>query len=247
MGRNKKYILSAFFRRGKLNEKITESKILIIGIGAIGSIVATTLVRGGCTNICIFDHDIKEPENVCRSEYLFSTGISSKINDLGNVLANISPFVNVKVSDSLIDFTKFAINNPDSQKIIEYSFKDYDIIFDCTTDNDLAYIFDQLNIKADIFNLSITNHAKNLVCVTKPNLYKWMCDIFNIIGNDSVDLYNPTGCWSPTFKASYNDINTLVQYAIKQINLSYEKQVPIRNFYLTASFDETFNIKLCQF
>ena len=37
--------------------------------------------------------------------------------------------------------------------------------------------------------------------------------------NDVEDLYNPIGCWSPTFKASYNDISTLVQFALKHINI----------------------------
>lgn len=36
-----------FFGRGAFVEKITNSKVLIIGIGAIGSMVAKTLTRGG--------------------------------------------------------------------------------------------------------------------------------------------------------------------------------------------------------
>ena len=60
-----------------MNEQLTNSKILIIGIGAIGSIVAKTLVRSGCTKVDFIDYDIKEPENVCRSEYSFYTGTVS--------------------------------------------------------------------------------------------------------------------------------------------------------------------------
>jgi len=236
-----------FFGRGTLNKKITDSKILIIGIGAIGSIVATTLVRGGCTSLNICDHDIKEPENVCRSEYLFLTGITNKVNDLSQMLTGISPFVEITYSYKLTDFSKFLYNDPSSYQVLEQVFNEYDIIFDCSTDNDLAFIFDQINVTANIINLSITNHAKDLVCITKPNIYKWVCEVFPLLGNDVNDLYNPTGCWSPTFKASYNDIESLVQFAIKHINLLFENQKPISNFYLTTTFEDTFKINIHQF
>jgi hypothetical protein len=71
-----------FFGRGRLNKKLTNGKILIIGIGAIGSILAKTLARSGCTKMDFIDYDVKEPENVCRSEYSFVTGITNKTNDL---------------------------------------------------------------------------------------------------------------------------------------------------------------------
>lgn len=235
-----------FFGRGTLHKKLTSSKILIIGIGAIGSILASTLVRGGCTNIYISDYDLKEPENVCRSEYLFLTGITEKVQDLSNLLIAISPFVSVTVIEKLIDYAKYLINDSNWLKTIENTFNEYDIVFDCTADNDLAHIFDLLNLKSDIFNISITNHAKNLVCVVKPNIYQWMIEIFKFLQNDIKDLYNPTGCWSPTFKATYSDVNTLVQYAIKHINYCFERQVPIRNFHLSASYEEAFMINMTQ-
>jgi len=236
-----------YFGRGTLNNKLSESKILIIGIGAIGSILATTLVRGGCTSLSICDHDIKEPENVCRSEYLFLTGITNKVNDLAQLLSGISPFAEIELSEQLTDFTKFIFNDPNSFKVLEVVFNKYDLIFDCTTDNDLAYIFDQLDLNAEVFNLSITNQAKSLLCVRKPNIYKWICDVFPMIDSEKTILYNPTGCWNPTFSASYNDIESLVQYAIRHINLSYENQKPISNFYLTSSFEDSLIIKLHQF
>jgi hypothetical protein len=38
-----------------------------------------------------------------------------------------------------------------------------------------------------------------------------------MLHNDDLDMYEPTGCWSPTFKASYNDIALMIQYAIRHI------------------------------
>lgn len=236
-----------FFGRGTMNERLTKSKILIIGVGAIGSIVATTLVRGGCKKINLVDYDIKEPENVCRAEYNFITGINNKVEDLSISLSSISPFVDVMHDKHLFDFAKFAYSNKNRNSELAEIINQYDVIFDCSTDNDVAFILSQLDIKSELFNLSTTNHAKELVCVINPNSYEWLMKIFQELNNDMTDLYNPTGCWSPTYKASYNDINTLVQYALKQINLTYENQLPMRIFYLSTAFDYGFTIKLNQF
>lgn len=236
-----------FFGRGALSPKITESKILIIGIGAIGSMLATTLVRGGCTNLFINDHDVKEPDNVCRSEFQFSNGMVSKVYELQNHLIFISPFVNINGDEELTDVIKRYRSDASWKETLEKALNEFDYIFDCSTDNDLAHIFSQLSIKSEIINLSITNHAKELVCVFKHDQYAWLMEIFKSLNNDTVDLYNPTGCWSPTFKAGYNDIAVLVQFAIKQINSSLVRDRPFRNFYLSTSDEQSFEVKLNEF
>ena len=239
-----------FFGRGKLSEKITKSKILIIGIGAIGSMVATTLARCGCTNIDVVDHDIKEPENVCRSEYSFLTGICNKPDDLSNELFSISPFIEV----GIIDVKMFHVDTKVSQGLtsnthdLQRRLSHYDIIIDCSTDNDLLYILSKLELKRYI-TLSITNNAKELVCSVEPNSYNWVMNQYeNVLENDLEDTHNPTGCWSPTFKASFNDINTLVQFAIKNINLKMsDDSKTLRNFVLKTNDEDLFSIKLDEF
>ena len=244
-----------FFGRGKLNNVITESKILIIGIGAIGSIIAKTLVRSGCNKLDVIDYDVKEPENVCRSEYSFFTGMNNKTDDLLNELFNISPFLETKnyysyeQSKVFTDSIKAFYNNEKVNHLFENELNKYDLIIDCTTDNDLLYCFSQLNLTTTIFNISISNHAKQLVCAVENNRYDFVMNQFqNVLKFDVDDLHNPTGCWNPTFKASYNDINVLVQYAIKHINLRYaEKQKPLKNFVLETEVENNFNIKLKEF
>lgn len=236
-----------FFGRGLLHEKLSKGKILVIGIGALGSMVATTLVRGGCSYIGLIDHDIKEAENVCRSEYFFNTGTNKKIDDLANILANISPFVDIQLNEELLDLAKIALQEPEWRKEIEEQLNRYDIIFDCSTDNDVAYILDKLDINGKVFNLSITNHAQQLVCAVRPNLYDWLMNIFPKLEAYPGDLYEPTGCWAPTFKAGYNDISVMVQFAIKHINAEFSKGNEERNFYLSYSNEEQTSINLKQF
>tara|TARA_R110002049_G_C9172462_1_gene562049 strand:+ start:1425 stop:3074 length:1650 start_codon:yes stop_codon:yes gene_type:complete len=227
-----------FFGRGSFSEKITNKKILIIGVGAVGSMVAKTLTRCGCRFIDIADNDIKEPENVCRSEYQFNFGLVDKTEELGITLANISPFVetNILNKDYFQGIIKLFHKENGSKINFENSLNEYDIVFDCTTDNDLMHIFDSLNLKCDLINLSITNHAKELVGAFYPNTYGFVLNQFNyVLDNDITDLYNPTGCWSPTFKASYSDIALLVHMAMNHINGLYDSGKRKNNFVIKNS------------
>lgn len=242
-----------FFGRGRLSEKITNSKILIIGIGAVGSILAKTLVRCGCKRLDFIDYDVKEPENVCRSEYSFFTGINNKTNDLVNEMCLISPFFEptkggYNYSEAFDFFIKSRLTCTNIKSEIEKSLNGYDMIFDCSADNDLLYLLNQLNINTTLLNLSISNHAKHLVCATEKNRYEFVTTQFSeVLKFDIDDLHNPTGCWSPTFKASYNDINVLVQFAIKQINLRFEQEKELRNFVVEVDDADSFTINLKEF
>jgi len=239
-----------FFGRGRFVDKITKSKILIIGVGAIGSIVATSLTRGGCLNIDIVDFDVKEPENVCRSEYAFINGLNNKVNELSNLLFSISPFIEVGILDENFFhiYTKMLNGIEKSKNELKSTLNNYDLIIDCSTDNDLMYVLNQLEL-INLITISVTNNARDLVCSTEPRSYEWVLNQFeNVLENDIEDVYNPTGCWSPTFKASYNDINTLVQYAIKNINLKLSDESKVlRNFVLKTENQNGFNIKLNEF
>lgn len=237
-----------FFGRGKLCEVLTESKILIVGIGAIGSNLAVTLARGGCKSIGIVDYDLKEPENVCRAEYPFITGITAKVMDLTKSLLGISPFLEIRPSEWFTDMMKYAEGHqaPERERVLK-ELSEYDIIFDCSTDDDMAYILDAFELKAKIINLSITNHARELVCVSSPKIYENMNAIYSIIKQDTTDLYNPTGCWSPTFKASYNDIVSLVQYSIMQINHKLKEGRELRNFIISKEDKNSLDLKMKEF
>lgn len=129
----------------------------------------------------------------------------------------------------------------EEEKVLE-KLLDYDYIIDCSTDNGLMHILDKLELP-NIITISITNKSKALVCACTPKSYRWVMNQYqSILDNDTSDMYNPTGCWSPTFKASYNDIQTLVQYAVKQLNYKMEKGFPLNNF--TLEIDESNNIEI---
>ena len=50
-------------------------------------------------------------------------------------------------------------------------------------------------------------------------------------------MFYPTGCWSPTFKASYNDIAAKLQLALKHIVGMLTATEPESNFYVSETQD----------
>ena len=224
-----------FFGRGAMPEELANKKMLIMGVGAIGSIIAETLTRCGAKNISLYDIDNKEPGNVCRSSYPFYTGITEKTMDIGSILRQISPHVECTSLKPIVDLVikSYAVEHEDKSALAGL-FDEFDVIFDCTTDNQLMRVMDSVGAKAQLVNLSITNHAQDLICAFSPNVTETVLLIYDLLKRDTeTDMYNPTGCWNPTFKASYNDIECKVQIALKHIIKMLSRLEPLSNFYIT--------------
>lgn len=228
-----------FFGRGCLPSSLAEKKILIIGIGAIGSMVAKTLARSGSKYLGLYDVDLKEPGNVCRSEYDFLSGISDKPYELSSILQSISPFVQCEISPKALDsWIKLTMDNDETKNAIQEILNRYDIIFDCSTDDGMMYVLDKLNLRSKLINISISNHANELVCAMGNNITETVKFIFTqIIKSDTLDMFYPTGCWSPTFKASYNDIAAKLQLALKHIIGMLTAIEPESSFYVSETQD----------
>lgn len=224
-----------FFGRGAMPEELANKKMLIMGVGAIGSIIAETLTRCGAKNISLYDIDNKDPGNVCRSSYPFYTGITEKTLDMGSLLRQISPHVECTSLKPIVDLVikSYAVEHEDKSALAGF-FDEFDVIFDCTTDNQLMRVMDSVGAKAQLVNLSITNHAQDLICAFSPNVTETVLLIYDLLKRDTeTDMYNPTGCWNPTFKASYNDIECKVQIALKHIIKMLSRLEPLSNFYIT--------------
>lgn len=68
-----------YFGRGAFSQLLNSKKIAIVGLGAIGSMVASSLAHCGASKIGLWDFDIVEPGNICRSSYTLSNIGESKV------------------------------------------------------------------------------------------------------------------------------------------------------------------------
>ena len=80
-----------FFGRGALCPILTGKHIALVGLGAIGSIVADVLTHSGIQYIGLWDGDIVEPGNICRSSYQLRDLGQSKVYAIKTKIQSINP------------------------------------------------------------------------------------------------------------------------------------------------------------
>ena len=109
-------------RRGRLDEPIRESSIMLLGAGALGSTVAENFLRDGCTAIAIVDGERFEIGNLARHTLGLESINRPKATALAERLRQLSPHAtihDVPSSYPLSDDQRDSVPEPD-------------IILDCT-------------------------------------------------------------------------------------------------------------------
>lgn len=93
--------------------------VFIIGMGAVGSFMATYLAKAGVGNLVLVDNDSVDLSNIHR-QYFFEDGIGkSKVEELKLEIKNINPEVIVNVISDKLDEHFFERNNiPDQLDLI---------------------------------------------------------------------------------------------------------------------------------
>lgn len=230
----------SYFGRGVLHESLCSKKIALVGLGAIGSSLAESLVRGGINNISLWDGDIVEAGNICRSVYDQSNIGNSKAIALKEHLQKISPFVNITANGYWYDSAEYNgytgireykngefygnINYNSQEKFIS-SLKNYDLIIDCTASNELLHFLSYAAKDINVLSLCITNQSKDLLCISNHtgNLFEQRKHYLACIEQETGNFYSEgTGCYSPTFLATYCDIQALTNICVRTINREYQ-------------------------
>lgn len=103
-------------------QNLKNSKVLVVGVGGVGSFAAEFLARAGVGNLTIVDGDVVDITNINRQlPALHSTVGLSKIEVVGNRLMDINPELNLtKVQEFLSPERAFEIVN-----------SQYDYVLDC--------------------------------------------------------------------------------------------------------------------
>lgn len=102
--------------------KLCEARIMVVGCGALGSMVAMQLAGAGIGTIGIADFDTIDISNLQR-QFFFKTQDTGKLklNQLANSIKELNPGVEVKLHSGLI-----------TERQAESIFKEYDFIVDAT-------------------------------------------------------------------------------------------------------------------
>jgi len=84
-------------------EKLKKAKVCILGLGGLGSNVATLLARSGIGYLKLVDFDIVEASNLNRQQYRISHIGLKKTEAIRTIIKEINPFVEIEVLNKKID------------------------------------------------------------------------------------------------------------------------------------------------
>ncbi len=82
---------------------MSKKRVLILGCGSVGSLVAMELAKSGVGNFLLVDADIMEYHNICRHQCGIEDVGDLKINALERKLKNINPSVNVEKFEGVVE------------------------------------------------------------------------------------------------------------------------------------------------
>ena len=117
--------------------KITNSKVLIIGMGGLGCPAAEFLTRSGIGSLGIVDHDRISLSNIHRQSLFNEKDLNQqKVKIAKKKLNNINSLTKIKIFN-------YKLNKSNFQKII----KDYDYIVDGTDNFESKFLINDLSLK----------------------------------------------------------------------------------------------------
>ncbi len=195
--------------RGRYGDAVRQAKIALIGCGALGSLLAELLVRGGVTQLLLIDHDCLAAENLVRHTLSGGELGKNKAAALAAKLATVSPFASVTALESRL---------PSERQKLEAVLENYEIVLDCTASSEVLMVLAQgwWSLPMLFLSLSVGHRAKRIFIYAhrgnsfprddfatrlEPYLalerHDWSAEGETIEG---------AGCWSPLFPARLDDM-----------------------------------------
>ena len=86
-----------------ISKKFKKAKVCILGLGGLGSNVATLLARSGIGYLKLVDFDIVEASNLNRQQYRISHIGIKKTEAIKTIIKEINPFVEIDTLDIKVD------------------------------------------------------------------------------------------------------------------------------------------------
>ena len=206
--------------RGQLDEEITQSRFLIIGAGAIGSVLSELLARAGVGDIAVLDPDRLEAGNLVRHTLLSSDIGRSKAVGLGDRLTDAT--VHGHVSAVYGGFP--PVDDGHAETV-----RDSDVIIDTTGEDAVPALmgaFDWGGVRTFI-SVSLGIHARRLFFFAARDtsfpqgefverLQPWLQLERNEYDLEDLPRDGP-GCWHPRHPARIDDVWMMTAAAVKLI------------------------------
>jgi hypothetical protein len=195
--------------RGRLNRGLRDAKVVLLGVGALGSAVAEILVRGGTRYITLIDHDTLAAGNLVRHTLTLTDLGRNKAIALTERLQALSPYATAVGKD---------IAFPQSKSEAEALLQDAAVVIDCTASDQVLASLGTCwwPIPRRFVSLSLGLRAQRLFAFLaagnafpvqefRDSMRPWLEDEQRAWQAHG-EVLEGAGCWSPLFPARYDDI-----------------------------------------
>lgn len=206
--------------RGRLLSGFRDANVAVLGVGALGSVLAELMVRAGLSKIALVDDDLIAAGNACRHVATLADVGNTKVRAVAQRLLQISPLVCV---------SEFEIGLPSAVDAMVDLLEPFDIIIDCTGKDDVLLmlargwwsvprIFTSFSLgfgARRLFSFGVFAHnfpADRFANDTKP----WLQEETSEWASSDEVLEGP-GCWSPLFPARCDDVLMMASACVKEI------------------------------
>lgn len=208
--------------RGQLPERLTGQKVLLIGAGAVGSMLAELLVRGGVHNLKIVDGDVVAAGNLVRHTLDMGDIGDGKATSLARHLNRISPHADVEGLDLRFLSTDAKVK----ALALEQS-----LVIDCTAEDSVVKSLESIAWRTDtlLCSFSISHGAAQLYAYAQKDRFDsehFFATIHPYVSKD-LEAHGPdtfpregVGCWHPIFPAP---VERVMQAACKAVDFLTEK------------------------
>ncbi|MBU8900964.1 ThiF family adenylyltransferase [Corallococcus sp. M34] len=206
--------------RGRLPTAVRDLRVALLGVGALGSLLAEMLVRAGVTDVALVDDDHVEAGNVCRHVATLVDIRKDKVQVVGQRLRQISPDVRVvEVSKAFCGDVKTIVEQLDP----------YDVVLDCTASDEVVTllatgwwsnprVFASFSLGYGgkrLFSFGVSGHEfpqQEFTLKLRP----WI-EHEAATWATSEEVLEGAGCWSPLFPARHDDVVLAAATCVKEL------------------------------
>jgi hypothetical protein len=215
--------------RSRLSKTLCETKIALIGCGALGSIVAELLTRGGVGEMLFIDPQILEAGNLVRHTLSGLDIDEKKAVALAKRLISASPFTKIKVEGNRFPTEKYEVTS-----LLE----EYNIVIDCTADDEVTHALSLgwWNLEKLFLSASVGYRARRVFLFSHrgqefplrafQNFLEPLLEEERSLWAEDGETLEGAGCWSPLFPARLDDLLLAASSTIKVLEELAEKRKP---------------------
>lgn len=202
-------------RRGRLPPRWSDARVLVIGAGAIGSVVAEFLVRGGVRRVSVVDADRVAGGNLLRHTLDLADVGKVKAGALAERLNRVSPFCKAAPM-----FGSFPPTRSHESLSVQ---SEHNIVVDCTGSNDVMAALGAFPWKRDteFWSISVSGGASRAYVFSQVGerfdhhaffrlIWPWVSEE----EQGASPVREGIGCWHPVFPARGDEITQLAASSI---------------------------------